>query len=53
MVPPLTKQVKVVGDVIRFGVRGNGGTYFGDAIVSIASTISLTIGSTTGLSGAK
>ena len=42
-----------VGDVIRFGVRGNGGTYFGDAaIVSIASTISLTIGSTTGLSGA-
>ena len=39
------------GDVIRFGTRG--GTYFGDAvIVSIASTISLTIDSTAGLSGA-
>lgn len=39
------------GDVIRFGDRA--GTYFGDAvIVSIASTISLTIGSTAGLSGA-
>ena len=39
------------GDVIRFGDRA--GTYFGDAvIVSIASTISLTIGSTMGLSGA-
>jgi len=39
------------GDVIRFGDRS--GTYFGDAvIVSIASTISLTIGSTMGLSGA-
>lgn len=40
-----------VGDVIRFGVVA--GTYFGDAtIVSIASTIQLTIGSTMGLSGA-
>ena len=39
------------GDVIRFGDRA--GTYFGDAvIVSIAGTQSLTIGSTTGLSGA-
>jgi hypothetical protein len=38
------------GDVIRFGDRD--GTYIGDAIiVSIASTISLTIGSTMGLSG--
>lgn len=40
-----------VGDVIRIGDVG--GTYFGDAtIVSIASTISLTIDSTMGLSGA-
>ena len=40
------------GNVIRFGIRG-GGTYFGDAvIVGIASTTSLTIGSTAGLSGA-
>jgi len=40
------------GDVIRFGTRGGGGTYFGDAvIVSIAGTQSLTIGSTAGLSG--
>jgi len=39
------------GDVIRFGDRA--GTYFGDAvIVSIASTTSLSIGSTAGLSGA-
>jgi len=39
------------GDVIRFGDRA--GTYFGDAvIISIASTTSLTIGSTAGLSGA-
>ena len=38
------------GDVIRFGDTS---TYFGDAvIVSIASTTSLTIGSTMGLSGA-
>ncbi len=40
-----------VGDVIRFGQKS--GTYFGDAvIVSIASTQSLTIGSTAGLNGA-
>ena len=42
-----------IGDVIRFGDRNTNGTYFGDAvIVSIASTTSLTIASTTGLSGA-
>ena len=48
-----------VGDVIRIGYRGNSlgsktaGTYFGDAVIkSIASTTSLTIASTTGLSGA-
>lgn len=41
------------GDVIRFGTRGSGGTYFGDAvIVGIASTTQCTIGSTMGLSGA-
>lgn len=41
------------GDVIRFGTRGSGSTYYGDAvIVSIASSESLTIGSTMGLSGA-
>lgn len=41
------------GDVIRFGTRGGGGTYFGDAvIVGIASTTTLTIDSTAGLSGA-
>ena len=40
-----------VGDLIRFGERD--GTFFGDAaIVSIAGTQSLTIGSTMGLSGA-
>ncbi len=40
------------GDVIRFGIRGSGGTYFGDAvIVGIASTTSLSIASTAGLSG--
>ena len=40
------------GDVIRFGVPTKPGVYFGDAIVvSIASTIQLTIGSTAGLSG--
>lgn len=39
-----------VGDVIRFGDPT--GTYFGDAmIVSIASTVSCTIGSTQGLNG--
>ena len=42
------------GDVIRFGIRGSSGTYFGDAvIVGIASTTVLTIGSTAGLSGAS
>ena len=47
------------GDVIRFGHRGiaqpnsPAGGFFGDAVVkSIASTTSLTIASTTGLSGA-
>jgi len=42
------------GDVIRFGIRGSGGTYFGDAvIISIASDTSLSIASTAGLSGAS
>ena len=41
------------GDVIRFGVRGSGGVYFGDAVIaSIASNTSLSIASTAGLSGA-
>lgn len=41
------------GDVIRFGIRGSGGTYYGDAvIVGIASTTQLSIASTVGLSGA-
>jgi hypothetical protein len=40
------------GNVIKFGYRGSGGTYFGDAvIVGIASTTQLTIGSTAMLSG--
>lgn len=40
------------GDVIRFGTRGGGSTYYGDAvIVSIASSTRMTIGSTMGLSG--
>ena len=54
-----TTNYAQVGDVIRFGFRGNslgsktGGTYFGDAVIkSIASATSLTIASTTGLSGA-
>lgn len=39
------------GDVIRIGLRGGGGTYYGDAaVVGIASTTQLTIGSTAGLS---
>ena len=39
-----------VGQVIRFGVRGGVGTYYGDAVItSVASTVSLTIGSTAGL----
>ena len=37
------------GDIIRFG-EGSGNNYFGDAvIVSVASTVQLTIGSTAGL----
>ena len=41
------------GDVISFGVKTKPGVFFGDAVVvSIASTTSLTIGSTGGLSGA-
>jgi len=41
-----------VGDVIRIGFRGTGGTYFGDAVIaSIASTVSCKIASTDGLSG--
>ena len=41
------------GDVIRFGIRGSGGTYFGDAvIIEIESTTQLSIASTAGLSGA-
>jgi hypothetical protein len=41
-----------VGDVIRFGIKDIAGTYFGDAsIIAIASSESLTIGSTMGLSG--
>ena len=43
----------VTGDVIRFGVRGSGETYYGDAVIaSIASTESITIASTDGLTGA-
>ena len=41
------------GDVIRFGPRGGGGQYFGDAvIIGITSATLCTIGSTAGLSGA-
>ena len=41
------------GDVIRFGTRGGGSTYYGDAVIaSIASSTSVTIASTMGLSGA-
>ena len=41
-----------VGDVIRFGIVGSGGTYFGDAVITgITSARVLTIGSTAGLSG--
>jgi hypothetical protein len=40
------------GDVIRFGTRGSGSTYFGDAvIVGVTSETLCTIGSTMGLSG--
>ena len=42
-----------VGDIMRFGVIDKPGTYFGDAVVvSIASTVQLTIGSTLGLENA-
>lgn len=41
-----------VGQVIRIGVRDGIGTYYGDAVItSIASSESLTIASTSGLSG--
>ena len=41
------------GDVISFGVKPKGGTYFGDAVVSgITSFTVLSIASTGGLSGA-
>ena len=40
-----------VGQVIRFGVRGGVGTYYGDAVVvGITSDLILTVGSTAGLS---
>ena len=40
-----------VGQVIRFGVRGGVGTYYGDAVITaVAGDTSLTIGSTAGLS---
>lgn len=42
-----------VGQVIRFGVRGGVGTYYGDAtIVGVTSDLILTIGSTAGLAPA-
>jgi hypothetical protein len=42
-----------VGQVIRFGVRGGVGTYYGDAeVVGITSARILTIGSTAGLAPA-
>ena len=41
------------GDIIRFGTRGGGGTYYGDAVIlGITSERQLNIGSTAGLSGA-
>ena len=41
------------GDVIRFGFKGSGGTYFGDAVITkVTNSTNLTIGSTDGLSGA-
>ena len=41
-----------VGKVIRFGTRGGGSTYFGDAvIVKYTSATKVTIGSTAGLAG--
>jgi len=42
-----------VGQVIRMGVRGGVGTYYGDAVITaVASNTSLTVGSTAGLSAA-
>ena len=42
-----------VGQVIRFGVRGGVGTYYGDAVVvGITSDLILTVGSTAGLAPA-
>lgn len=42
------------GDTIKFGIRGTGGTYFGDAvIVGITSANQLSIGRTCALSGAS
>ena len=42
-----------VGDVIRFGVRGSGGTYYGDAVIAkVTSATNITIASTDGLTGA-
>lgn len=42
-----------VGQVIRFGTRGGGGIYLGDAVITgITSATQLTIGSTMGLTGA-
>ena len=42
-----------VGNVIRFGLKGGAGVYFGDAVITgITSARTLTIGSTAGLSGA-
>jgi len=42
-----------VGKVLRFGVRGGDGVYFGDAVISeFTSATQVTIASTEGLSGA-
>ena len=42
-----------VGQVIRMGVRGGVGTYYGDAVITaVASNTSLTVGSTAGLNPA-
>ena len=42
-----------VGDVIRFGSRGSGGTYYGDAVIAkVTSATNVTIASTAGLTGA-
>ena len=40
------------GDIIRFGYRGDGGTFYGDAVIKdITSTTAFSIGNTFGLSG--